>query len=146
MDTATVAYFGDEEQTFFLPMARVIATEREADASIFEIFHGLGQNLGALGEDMVLTGPSPSRLKQCHSLIRNALIGGGMDETTAREMISTYCYPVRPAVHDLALAWQILKAAVYGVDPGSKKKSDAASESPSDSARESSSSTATTSV
>lgn len=135
MDTACVAAFGDRDYTFFLPMARVIAFEREADCSIFELFHNLGTHLGSLGDEMVLAGPSPARLKQCHSLIRNALIGGGVDEgDEVRDLIATYCYPARPAVKDMALAWTVLKAAIYGVDTGSKKKPDAP-ESQSDSAK-----------
>lgn len=143
MDTAATGFFGGEDRTFFLPMVQVIAFEREADCSIFELFHRLGEHLGSIGEEMVLTGPSPARLKQCHSLIRNALVGGGLDETEARDLIQAYCFPARPAVRDLALAWTILKPAIYGVDL--VKKNEAADESPSDSERDPSSSTATTS-
>ena len=45
--------------------------------------------------------------------------------TMARELVAVYCYPARPAIHDLGLAWEVLRAAIYGIDPkatGSKKK------------------------
>ena len=124
METAYIGAFADGEFRFHLPMARLVAAEREADCSIFELFQNLGEHLGAVADEMVLAGPSPARLRQCHALIRNALIGGGTDEVEAKELIETYCYPARPAIHDMALAWSILKAAIYGVEL--KKKAEGA--------------------
>jgi hypothetical protein len=114
-------------------MPRVIAFEREADCSIFALFYVIGENLGeALGGAKVLVGGTDARLKQCHSLIRNALIGGGTSEADARALVETYCYPARPAMHDLALAWEVLNAAIFGVQVvGSKKKAVAESPAPS---------------
>lgn len=144
MDTAHIAAFADGEYTFFLPMARLIAAEREMDCSVFELFDGLGQHLGRALDETVLAGPSPARLRQCHSLIRNALIGGGTSEIEAKQLVETYCYPARAAIQDLALTFAVLRKMVYGVDLGSKKKSDPAGDvSPSDSAKGPSSSTAT---
>lgn len=133
MDTAYVGLFGAEDQTFFLPMSRVIAAEREADASIFQIFFDIGEHLGTAIGETVLAGPSPTRLKQCQAVIRNALIGGGMDEVEAKGMVETYAYPARPAIADLALTWSILKAAIYGVSV--KKKADGAEPETSDTVR-----------
>jgi hypothetical protein len=132
-ETRAILAFADSDRPFWLPMARVIAFEREADCSIFALFHEIGQNLAAAAEGTpVLIGASAARLKQVHSLIRNALIGAGEDEMEARDLVQTYCYPVRPAIHDMALCWQILSAAIYGIDTsGSKKKDVGESPSPS---------------
>lgn len=101
-------------------MSRVTAFEREADCSIFALFYSLGENLGAAVEDgdLALVGGSDARLKQCHSLIRNALIGAGESEQEARDLVQTYAFPARPAIHDAALAFYILRAAIYGIQPG----------------------------
>jgi hypothetical protein len=121
-------------------MPRVIAVEREIGGSILALFYNLGEGLGQAMGETVLAAPSAATLKQCHSVIRNALIGGNegrvdgeeiaVGDTLGLELVETYCYPARPAMHDLALAWQILRAAVYGVQlpEGSKKKE--AEESP----------------
>lgn len=126
-------------------MPQVVAVEREAarrDAeggnvprSIFAIFHDIGSHLGQLGDATVLSGPSPALLTEAQAVIRAGLAGGndGLVEgqsiavggAMARELVATYCYPARPAIHDLGLAWEILRAAIYGIDPkatGSKKK------------------------
>lgn len=119
-------------------MARIVAAEREMGRdgnprSILALFYDLGESLGdAMGQN-VLIGATAARLSECQIVIRNALIGGNdgkvdgeakaVPETEARELVDTYCYPARPAMHDLALAWQILRAAIYGVEvSGSKKK------------------------
>jgi len=133
-ETKANAHFAGEDRDFWLPMSRVIAFEREADCSIFALFHALGENLGAAASgDMVLIGASDARLKQCHSLIRNALIGAGVPEKEAAELIAVYCFPARPAIHDAALAFQILRAAIYGIKlpEASKKKSASESTNPS---------------
>jgi len=134
-------------------MPQVVAVEREAarrDAdgasiprSIFAIFHDIGSHLGQLGDAEVLTGPSPALLTEAQAVIRAGLAGGNdgrvngesiaVGGAMARELVATYCYPARPAIHDLGLAWEILRAAIYGIDPkatGSKKKDEGA-ESPS---------------
>lgn len=146
MDTKTTLPFADGEYTFWLPMPRVIAAEREmgrldADGrkqprSIFALFHDIGTHVGAVSEEIVLAGPSPALLADVHALIRNALIGGNdglvggeqiaVPDSLARELVDTYCYPARPAMHDLALAWKILSAAIYGIDSSGSKKKDAA--------------------
>lgn len=133
METRITLPFADgEDHDFWLPMPRVIAVEREAECSIFALFHDLGENLGQKDGQLVLSGPSPARLKACHSLIRNALVGAGAPEQTARDLVETYCYPARPAMQDIGLAWQVLRAAVYGVQlPAGSKKKDAAAEQPS---------------
>lgn len=126
-------------------MPRVVAVERETarrgpegvkqDHSIFAIFHEIGGHIGEIGDEQVLLGPAPALLSDTHAIIRNALIGGGegraagenvvVTEALARELVETYCYPARPAMHDLGLAWRILHAAVYGIAGGSKKKAKA---------------------
>lgn len=131
--TASRLAFADGDYTFFLTMARLIAAEREMGCSIFELFHHLGDHLAVLDQAEVMAGPSPARLTQCRALIRNALIGGGQTEEQARELVETYCFPARGAVLDAALAFKILRTAIYGVvtEGGSKKKAGAASQNPS---------------
>lgn len=139
MDTAYTADFADGTYRFWLPMPRVVAVEREIDGSILELFHNLGENLGVSVGETVLIGPSAATIKQCQSVIRNALIGGdeglvggetlSVGDTLGQELVATYCYPARPAMHDIALAWQILRAAIYGVKlPTDAKKKPAESE------------------
>lgn len=121
-ETACLQHFGGEERKFFLPMPRLMAAEREMDCSIFQLFDDIGQNTGSIGSEVVITGPSPARAKACHSVIRNALIGGGTSEQEAAGLIETYCYPTRPVMHDVKLTFDILSAAIYGVKmEGSKK-------------------------
>lgn len=125
METAYTGLFAAEDRKFFLPMARIVAAEREMGGiSIFEVFSQLGSSLGAIGDEVVLAGPSPATLKQCHTIIMNGLIGGGTDELEAKQLIETYCYPARPAIRDMALTWRILSATIYGIEL--KKKDDPA--------------------
>lgn len=134
METRINLHFAGEDRDFWLPMSRVVAFEREADLSIFALFYALGENLGAAESgDMVLIGGSEARLKQCQALIRNALIGAGESEQEARDLVQTYCFPARPAIHDAAMAFKILRAAIYGIKlpEGSKKKGDVKTFSPS---------------
>ena len=153
MDTAITRDFADGVYRFWLPMPQVIAAEREMARrdsegnplphSIFAVFHDLGAHLGQLGDETILTGPSPALLSDAHTVIRNALAGGaeGMvngedvrtSGTMARDLVAVYCYPARPAIHDLGLAWEVLRAAIYGIDPkatGSKKKDGDVSDPP----------------
>lgn len=138
MDTALTTDFADGAYRFWLPMPRVIAAEREMGGarSIFALFYDLGEALAQAGNGrMVLAGVTEARLSECHAVIRNALVGGNegrvagetvaVGDGMARELVETYCYPARPAMHDLALAWEVLRAAIYGIDTaasGSKKK------------------------
>lgn len=124
-------------------MPRVIAAEREMGRldsdgvrqphSLFAVFSDIGNSVGkGAGDVLVIAGPSPATLTECHAIIRNALIGGAggsvdgapvaVTDTVAADLVRTYCYPARPAMHDLALAWEVLSAAIYGIDSGSKKK------------------------
>lgn len=139
METAYTADFGDGAYRFWLPMPRVVAVEREIGGSIFALFSNIGENLASAGGELVLAGPSDATIKQCHSVIRNALIGGNegrvgaevvaVGDTLGLELVQTYCFPARPAMHDMALAWRILKAAIYGVElPDSAKKKSAVAE------------------
>lgn len=140
METEHFGFFAGEDRTFFLPMARITVVERETDVSVFQLFDWLGKNLGQIGDEMVLLGGAEITPKQCHSVIRNALIGGGVPEREAGELVETYGYPARPAIHDLALAWSILQALIYGVSL--KKKAVEAQESTTSSSAEPSSSIA----
>ncbi len=153
MDTAITRDFADGVYRFWLPMPQVIAAEREMARrdgegaqiphSLFAVFHDLGAHLGQLGDETVLTGPSPALLSDAHAVIRNALTGGAdglvngeavvVNGAMARELVAVYCYPARPAIHDLGLAWEVLRAAIYGIDPkatGSKKKDGDVSDPP----------------
>lgn len=145
METALTADFADGSYRFWLPMSRVVAAEREMGRdgiprSLLGLFYDIGEGLGtALGEH-VLAGSIPARLSECQTVIRNALIGGNegmvdgeqiaIGDTLAKELVDTYCYPARPAMHDVALAWQILRAAIYGIDTSGSKKKDGASVDP----------------
>lgn len=140
METECTAFFAGEDRTFFLPVARVVVVEHETDASIFQLFDWLGKGLGAVGEEVVLVDAAEISISQCHSLIRNGLIGGGLPEKEAGELVKVYAFPARPAIYDLALAWEILQALVYGVRL--KKKAEDAAESLSPSIAASSSSIA----
>jgi hypothetical protein len=114
-ETSITLPFADGDYQFFLPLPRVVAAEREADCSIFELFSEIGAGVGAVGDELILISPSAAALKQCHAVIRNALIGGGQGEEEARKLLETYCYPARPAIADLGLTYKILGAAIYGV-------------------------------
>lgn len=137
MDTAYFADFADGHYKFWLPMPRVIAAEREMGCSIFALFHNLGEYIASSSGVFVLAGPSPATLKQCHALIRNALVGGNegtvggeviaVGDSLGLELVATYTYPARSAMQDLDLTWRILDAAIYGVKPpeSAKKKTGA---------------------
>lgn len=143
MDTGLTEVFGDGSYRLWLPMPRVVAIERETQTSILALFYNLGEHLGISMGETVLAGPSPATLRECQSVIRNALIGGNdgsvngeaiaVGDSLGKELVDTYCYPARPAMHDVALAWRILKAAIYGVQlpESSKKKAEAETPAPS---------------
>lgn len=121
-ETVYFAQFGAEKRKFWLPMPRVVAAEREMACAIGQLYFDLGSNLGLIAETAIIIGPLPARLKNCHHLIRNALIGGGESEETAGDLIDVYAYPARPASRDFELAYRILQAAVDGVQPDLSKK------------------------
>lgn len=127
METRTTLPFADRDNyEFWLPMPRVVAAEREIEGSIFALFYDIAENLGSAMGEFVLAGATDARLKSCHAVIRNALVGGGTGEQEARDLVATYCYPARPAMHDVALAFNILKAAIYGIQlPETVKKNEA---------------------
>lgn len=144
-ETAITATLGDGEYRFWLPMPRVVAAEREMGKdrprSIVALFYDLWETLGNGYGQAMITGSSNATLAECHAVIRNALCGGGeglvdgetiaVGDALAKELVQTYCYPARPAIHDIALAWEILNAAINGVKlPDAKKKTPEA-ESPS---------------
>ena len=148
METAYTTDFADGTYRFWLPMSRVIAAEREMsqhgrERSILALFYDIGEALGQSVGMSVIAGSMGARMHECHAVIRNALIGGNdglvngdqiaVGDAMARELVETYCYPARPAMHDIGLTWEILRAAIYGIDTsGSKKKDeDSASLSPS---------------
>jgi hypothetical protein len=123
-ETSVTLAFADGDYTFFLPMQRLIAAEREMKCSLFEAFYNLGNHVAGVEGKEVLAGPSPATLPQCQALIRNGLIGGGQTEERARELVETYCYPARAAILDAALAFKVARAAIYGVQTAPKKKAD----------------------
>lgn len=128
METRITLAFADGDFEFWLPMPRVVAAEREIEGSILALFYDIAENLGSAMGELVLVGATDARLKSCHAVIRNALVGGGTGEQEARELVATYCYPARPAMHDVALAYNVLKAAIYGITlPDEVKKKDEAS-------------------
>lgn len=137
METAITRAFADGEYRFWLPMPRVIAAEREMSRerprSIFALFYDLGEALAASMDTLVLAGPTAASLVECQIVIRNALCGGNeglvngeavaVGDALAKELVSTYCYPLRPAMLDAELAYRILEAAIYGVQmPETSKK------------------------
>ena len=121
-ETAVTLPFADGQYTFFLPLIRVAAFRREAECSIYELFHWLGEHLGAVGDETILAGPSPADPPQIAHLIRNALIGGGVEPSEAKRLVDQYCFPCRANIHDMKLAWDILRAAIYGVKVSAPKK------------------------
>lgn len=121
-ETAVTLPFADGEYTFFLPLIRTAAFKREAECSVYELFFWLGEHLGNIGPETVLAGPSPADPAQCIHLIRNALIGGGVEPNAAKQLVSQYCFPARAGIYDMKLAWEILSAAIYGVQIPAKKK------------------------
>jgi hypothetical protein len=141
VETSYTADFGDGTYKFWLPMTRIVAAEREmgrdgSPRSIIALFYDIGESLGDMLGDHVVAGPMAAHVSECHAVIRNALIGGNegrigdetlaVGDTMARDLVATYCYPARPIMHDIGLAWQILKAAIYGIEiSGSKKKGEA---------------------
>ena len=151
METRVTLPFADGTYEFWLPMPRVIAAEREmarrdADGvsqprSILAVFSDIGSYIGDAMGEVVLAGPSPARLTEAHAIIRNALIGGNMarvggqeiavPDFLAIELVETYCYPARPAMHDFGLAWHILRAAIYGIEGSKKNDADASNPNPS---------------
>lgn len=138
METALTRTFADGEYRFWLPMPRVIAAEREMSRersrSIFAVFYDLGEALASNMGGLLLAGPASATLAECQIIIRNALCGGNeglvggeqiaVGDALAKELVATYCYPARPAMHDAEMAYRILEAAVYGVQlpEGAKKK------------------------
>lgn len=143
MDTALTTDFADGTYRFWLPMSRVVAAEREMsregyERSILALFYDIGEALGQSVGQSVLAGSMAARLSECQAVIRNALIGGddglvngeniAVSDTMARSLVDTYCYPARPAMHDIALAWEILRVAIYGIDTSGSKKKEADSE------------------
>lgn len=128
MDGAHIDVLGPDDHVFFLPMARILVVERECNRSLFELFPMLGSALAKTSGQFVLAEPCAVTLEQCHSIIRNALIGAGMGEREARDMVQTYCAPARPAVHDMGLAWHILEQLVYGIQIKKKTNSPASDE------------------
>lgn len=129
METRTTLPFADGDYEFWLPMTpSVIPFERESGGeSIFTLFYNIGENAGTVAGEMVLTGPAPVSMDHIHSLIRNALIGGGTPSAEAKALVKVYCFPARPAILDMALAYNVLKAAIYGIElpENGKKNSEA---------------------
>ena len=146
METRISLPFADGDYEFWLPMARVVAAEREMARldgegakqpySILMVYHGLGAAMNEFAGLPRVVDACPVRLSDAHAVIRNALVGGGggvvngeavaVGEAAARELVETYCFPNRPAAHDMWLAFRVLRAAIDGIDPGSKKNSEEA--------------------
>ena len=144
MQTEYSAFFAGEERAFALSMERlgILQREREAGASIFELFDWLGKILGEVNGQTVLIGGSEIDPKRCQSIIRNALIGGGLPDTKETwDLVGDYTWPARPAIQDAELAFRILEASIYGVKL-KKKDSGAVAESQEVSTEAQSSSTA----
>ncbi len=121
-ETTYVGPFADGEYAFFLPLLRASAFEREASCGLWEIFDWIGKSLAQMAGETVLADPCRASPEQCVILIRNALIGGGKSVEDAKALVNSYCYPARPGIRDLELAWRILEAALYGIQTSAKKK------------------------
>jgi len=141
MDTAIELDFADGRYRFWLPMPQVIQLERGPlnkpypdtyPKSIFTMFDQIGAGLGFVGEQPVYVGGGSALASDISEIIRLGLIGGnngtvnGEDfEVTpaiAGHLVRDYVYPARPMIEGLRLAWEILHAAISGVD---LKKKDA---------------------
>ena len=146
--------FADGVYRFWLPMPQVIAAEREMarrDGEGAQILHSLSPCSMTLAHTRpagrwmtVLTGPSPrcSPMPMRSSVMpltggADGLVNGEavvVNGAMARELVAVYCYPARPAIHDLGLVWEVLRAAIYGIDPkatGSKRTGDVSDPPPS---------------
>lgn len=139
-ETRYLGFFAGERRAFFLPMARIIVIQRETGASVFELFYWMGEHLRQAGDELVIGGPSPVNPDQLQSVIRNGLIGAGMAEEQAYDLIETYTAPARPAARDMELAYRILEALIYGVQV--KKNNNPADDSQETSTKDKSSPTA----
>lgn len=61
---------------------------------------------------------------EVETVIRLALIGGGMDPTNALELVEYYCRPPRPLKDVYILAYEILAAVWNGAEPTKSKNDD----------------------
>jgi hypothetical protein len=142
METATNLKFADGEYRFWLPWPQVLELERTCgftmldgsrrSKSIFEMFRELDNCFGVDNHgNPVFTGFGNANTLDIRETIRLGLIGGGegivggemvsVPPLTANQLIADYTYPARPMNESLGVAWEILRAAIYGIQVKKKE-------------------------
>jgi hypothetical protein len=141
-DTAIELDFADGRYRFWLPMPQIVQLERgpvnkpHAEAypkSVFLMFDQMGAGLGFVGDAPVYVGGGSALATDIAETIRLALIGGNsgtvsgehfeVTPTMAAQLVRDNTYPARPLIEGMRLAWEILHAAIAGVDVKKKVES-----------------------
>ncbi len=149
-DTAVELDFADGKYRFWLPLPCAIELERNCGSprsgdepaqpkSLFTMYDQFSGGLALDGGAPVYLGGGAAILKDVREVIRLGLIGGNCGKIDgeeveigpirAKELVETYCFPARPFVESLYLAWSILHAAIVGIDL-KKKASEAEGDPP----------------
>lgn len=138
METRLEAPFADGEYSFWLPLPQVFELER-ACGSLIAIEERLRAGIGIddAGKP-VFIGGGEAGTKEIIETIRVGLIGGNrglvngeereIGPLEAKRLVENYAYPARPLVESAVLAWQIVNAALRGIQL--KKKADPPSGEP----------------
>lgn len=135
MDTATEVKFADGTYRFWLPLPQIIELERKTgDKSVFAIYDELSGGLGLKDDAPVYLGGGGAHITDIRETIRLGLIGGNEGLTDAgkievgpllaKQLVDDYVYPARPLIEGQHIAWQILHAAINGIQL--KKKAEPA--------------------
>lgn len=131
-DTAIDIKFADGEYHFWLSLPQVVELERKTDKSLFAIYDGLASGIAFNGESPVYVGGGAASVSDIRETIRLGLIGGNSGSVDgssievgpilAKQLVDTYCYPERPLIEGMHVAWAILHAAISGVEIPKKKE------------------------
>lgn len=137
METAVTLPFADGEYRFWLPLPQVMELQRKTgDTSILVIHERLSGSIGVetTNADPIyrfLTGGS-AMVEDVRETLRLGLIGGNcgyvngeeveVGPLMAKRLVDDYVYPARPFAEGVVQAWQVLQAAIGGVQLSSKKK------------------------
>jgi Phage tail tube protein, GTA-gp10 len=127
-DTAVELPFADGTYRFWLPWPQIIELERKTGKSVFAMFAQMGAGLQYGAEQSIVFGGGggDTNAIDVKETIRLGLIGGnnGMVDGVeckvgpllAQKLCDDYVYPARPLAESLVTSWQILAAAVTGID------------------------------
>lgn len=136
VSTSVTIPFADGVYNFALPMPRLCELERKTgNTSVVEIYERMTQCVGKTEEGVfVFIGGASVMGVEVIETIRCGLLGGNHGEVNgeflevgpiaAKNLVENYAYPSRPLKESIVVAWQILHAAIEGVqlEEGSKKK------------------------